>query len=193
MDNDQTKLLKDISAFLSVNKITYMVTGAWSVIFYGLPRASHDIDFVIELHKADLSRIINVFGKLPGEFLIELDSITEAVNNKSMFQVLHLPTMLKFDFWLLTDEEFDKSRFKRRQRVKVLDQIMEMASKEDTIIQKLRWYKEGKIEKHLIDAAFVYQIQKENLDKKYLNFWVKKLGLENNYLKLGEINLEEYI
>ena len=36
---------------------------------------------------------------------------------------------------------------------------MEMASAEDTILQKLKWFRMGKIEKHLVDAAFVYQIQ----------------------------------
>ena len=51
----------------------------------------------------------------------------------------------------------------------------------------------GKIEKHLVDAAFVYQIQKENLDQKYLSLWVKKLGLEKYYQKLGKINLEEHL
>ncbi len=170
-----------------------MITGAWSVIFYGRPRASHDIDFVVELHREDLNEIVNVFDQLPEEFLIQVDSILEAVDKKSMFQVLHLPTMLKFDFWLLTDEEFDKSRFKRRKKVKVLDQVMEMASAEDTIIQKLRWYQQGKIEKHLIDAAFVYQIQQKNLDKGYLGLWVKKLKLEKFYRELKKMNLEEYL
>ena len=71
-----------------------------------------------------------------------------------------------------------KAKAKGRKKVKVLDQVMEMASAEDTIIQKLRWYQQGKIEKHLIDAAFVYQIQQKNLDKGYLGLWVKKLKLE---------------
>ena len=66
---------------------------------------------------------------------------------------------LKFDLWILTDEEFDKTRFSRRKRVKILNQFMEMASAEDTILQKLKWFRMGKIEKHLVDAAFVYQIQ----------------------------------
>lgn len=158
MEITQTTLLKKISSFLEANKIPYMITGAWSIIYYGRPRASHDIDFVVELHKEDLSKIVKVFDKLPEDFLIQVDNILEAVDQKSMFQVLHLPTMLKFDFWLLTDLEFDKSRFLRRKRVKILNQMMVMASMEDTIIQKLRWYQQAKIEKHLVDAAFVYQI-----------------------------------
>lgn len=151
-----------------------MITGAWSAIFYGRPRASQDIDFVVELGSGNVQKVL------------------DAVNRKSMFNVLHLPTMLKLDFWILTDEEFDKSRFKRRKKVKILNSFIEMATAEDTIVQKLRWYKMGGIEKHLIDAAFVYQIQKTNLDKKYLGFWVKKLKLERYYRKLEKIDLEEH-
>lgn len=193
MDNSQAKLLKDISSFLSFHKIPYMITGAWSVIFYGRPRASHDIDFVVELHQENLNKIMDVFGQLPEEFLVQAESIPEAVAKKSIFQVLHLPTMLKLDFWILTDEEFDKSRFQRKKMVKILGQSMEIASAEDTILQKLRWYKMGKIEKHLVDAAFVYQIQQKNLDKTYLELWVKKLKLEKLHRELLKINLEEYL
>lgn len=58
---------------------------------------------------------------------------------------------------------------------------------------ELRWYQQGKIEKHLIDAAFVYQIQRKNLDEKYLKLWVKKLGLEDDFEGLEKINIEEYL
>jgi len=59
METDQGALLKDITSFLEENKIPYMITGAWSVIFYRRPRASHDIDFVVEIDKKDLNRQIS--------------------------------------------------------------------------------------------------------------------------------------
>lgn len=170
-----------------------MITGAWSAIFYGRPRASHDIDFVVELHRDNLEKIFQVLDKLPEDFLVQREGVKEAVKKKMMFNIIHLPTMLKLDFWILTDEKFDKERFKRKVRVKVLDQFMQMASAEDTILQKLKWFKTGGIEKHLIDAAFVYQIQRGKLDKKYLQLWVKKLGVEKYYCKLKDIDLEEYL
>lgn len=170
-----------------------MITGAWSAIFYGRPRASHDIDFVVELNRKDLKEALHIFKQLPDVFMVQPESIEEAINIKGMFNVIHLPSVLKLDFWILTDEEFDKERFKRRKKVKILDQFMEMTSAEDTILQKLRWFRMGEIEKHLIDAAFVYQIQNKKLDKKYLNFWVKKLGLEKYYNRLEKIDLQEYL
>ena len=193
MDTDQAKLLTTISSFLEKHHIPYMITGAWSAIFYGRPRASHDIDFVIELDNRDLQKIFGVFEKLKDEFLVQPESIKSAISHCSMFNIIHLPTMLKIDFWILTDDEFDQLRFKRRKKADILDHSMEMATPEDTIIQKLKWYRMGQIEKHLVDAAFVYQIQNKNLDKKYLNLWVKKLKLEKYYQKLKKINLEEHL
>lgn len=195
MENSQERLLKTIVFFLEANKIPYMLTGAWSAIFYGRPRASHDIDFVVELHSNDLDRILQTFDQLSGEFIVQKTGIEDAIKRKVMFNIIHLPTMLKLDFWILTDGEFDKLRFKRRKKVKILNQFMQMATAEDTILQKLIWFKSGGggIEKHLVDASFVYQIQEKNLDKKYLQEWLEKLGVEEYFQKLGEIDLEEYL
>ena len=125
------------------------------------------------------------------EFLLT-SSIEDAIINKKLFQVLHLPTMLKFDFWILKDNPFDKSRFARRKKVKLLNMTMSMASPEDTILKKLLWYNESKIEKHLVDAAFIYQIQKEELDEVYLNRWAKKQKTTGLLNDLKKIDLEQY-
>lgn len=191
--NDQAELLKLISSFLKQNKIPYMITGAWSAIYYGRPRASHDVDFVLELTTHDFKKAFRAFKKLPHTFFVQTESIKEAIDQKSMFNVIHLPTTLKFDFWILTNEEFDKTRFARRKKVNILDQLMEMASAEDTILQKLKWFVMGKIEKHFVDAAFVYQIQKGKLDNDYLAKWCKRLKLDKYLRKLSKVNLEEYI
>jgi hypothetical protein len=193
METPQAKILKDITHFLSSHKIPYMITGSWSSIYYGRPRASHDIDFVVELPLETVKNTSHLFSQLPETFMLQLETIKEAIENENQFQAVHLPTMLKMDFWILTNEEFDKSRFSRRKRVKLFNQVMEMATPEDTIIQKLIWYSKGQIEKHLVDAAFVLQIQGKNLDQNYLQDWIKKLKLEKYYKDMQEIDLEEYI
>src|SRR3989344_1532843 len=110
METPQAKILKDITRFLSSNKIPYMITGSWSSIYYGRPRASHDIDFVVELQTENLGKTTQLFSRLPETFMIQLETIKEAIKNKSQFQALHLPTMLKMDFWVLTDGKFDQER-----------------------------------------------------------------------------------
>lgn len=192
MESDQAELLKVITSLLSKHKIPYMITGAWSVIYYGRPRASHDIDFVVDLKPEDVEKVLQAFLILSPDFSFDKDAIKEAVNQKNIFQIFHLPTMLKFDCWLLQNNSFDKSRFPRKRRIKLLGQFMYIASMEDTILQKLRWYKESKIEKHLVDAAFVYQIQRKKLDRKYLKIWIINLGIKRYYQEMQKIDLEKY-
>ena len=170
-----------------------MVTGAWSVIYYGRPRASHDIDFVVELKPENTSEILSLLKKLPSEFQYQESAIKQAIDEKSVFNVIYLPEYLKLDFWLLTDEPFDKMRFSRKVMVKVLEQEMSFSTAEDTILQKLKWYKISPIEKSLIDAVFVYQIQFKNLDQEYLKKWANVLGVTKLLKKLSNININEYI
>lgn len=193
MEKDQANLLKVISSFLENHTIPYMLTGALTVVYYGRPRASHDIDFVVEIQKSDIKRVINAFKELSTEYLVQEDDIREGVKKKNMFNVIYLPTFTKLDFWLLTNDSFDKERFKRRQKIKLLGSDMVISTPEDTIIQKLLWYKEAQIEKHIIDAAFTYQIQKKNLDIKYLNSWINRLKLNKYFKELAKVDLENYI
>lgn len=193
MESDQAQLLVTVASLLDKEHIHYMITGAWSVIFYGRPRASNDIDFIVELDENDSERIIKSWKKISADFLTQPEAIKEAIRDKGMFTALHRDTMLKLDFWLLTNNPFDVSRFQRRKRVQILGKRVEIASAEDTVLQKLRWYKEAQLEKHLVDAAFVYQIQGKLLDMRYINNWAKKLGVEKSLKRLTAIDLELYL
>ena len=189
MEIDQAELLKTVASFFEQNHIPYMLTGALSVVYYGRPRASHDIDFVVEIPKKDTDRVLHLLARFPHEFSFQPEAVAQAIASKSMFTMLHMPTMLKLDFWLLQDEAFDQTRFRRKNRVTLLGQIMNITSAEDTILQKLRWYKEAKIEKHVVDAAFVYQIQKKELNTSYLTSWAKKLAVTKFLKQLGKIEI----
>ncbi len=193
METDQAELLKTITSLLNKYRIPYMITGAWSVIYYGRPRASHDIDFVVDLKKEEVETFIKALQTLPSDFSYDVNGIKDSVTRRNIFQILHLPTYLKFDCWLLQNNPFDRSRFSRRMRVKLLEHYMYIASMEDTILQKLRWYKEARIEKHIVDAAFVFQVQKKNLDKKYLELWVRRLAVRRYYREMLKIDLDKYI
>ena len=187
----QTELIKTVGQWLNKAGINYMLTGAWSVIYHGRIRTSHDLDFVVEMKKADGQKLLNLLAKSGKEFLYQDFAISEAVKKQSMFMVSYLPTLDKIDFWLLKNDEFDKSRFRRRLKVKAWGQYVYVTSAEDTILQKLRWYSMGKREKDIVDAAFIWQLQKR-LDKKYISEWAGKLEVEKYLPELDRINLEDH-
>lgn len=188
----QKDLLKIVAHWLEEARLAYMITGAWSVIYYGRVRTSHDLDFLVEIKPADISKIVNLIKKEGAEFLFQEDAIEAAIENSTMFNVIYLPTMDKIDFWVLNNEDHDKARLGRKVKVEAWGQIMWLSSPEDTIVQKLVWYGKSRIEKHLIDAAFVWQIQKPKLDVEYISKWAKKLDLEKYVPELDNVNLEEH-
>lgn len=87
------------------------------------------------------------------------------------------PTMQRrVDFWLLTDSAFDRSRFSRRYREKVLGLGIYVPTPEDTILAKLQWAKaSGGSERHIMDALRVYEVQAGTLDVEYLDLWARIL------------------
>jgi hypothetical protein len=58
-----------------------------------------------------------------------------------MFNLLDSMGGDKVDFWLLTDEPFDKERFRRRKCEDLGGFEAYIATAEDTILAKLRWAK----------------------------------------------------
>ena len=97
-----------------------------------------------------------------------------------MFNLLDTDTGDKVDFWMLTDEPFDRSRFTRRRTEEVLGLKLSVSSPEDTILAKLSWSKRsGGSEKQFSDALHVYEVQSANLDMEYLRRWAKDLGVES--------------
>jgi len=174
----QQKLLKDVIQTLGRAGVQYMMTGSLVSSFQGEPRSTHDIDIVIAISKSDTKKLIKAFP-IPDYYLDE-DSINEAIDNDGMFNLIDVTAGEKVDFWLLTEEAFDHSRFKRRIVESFLDMSLFISTPEDTILAKLRWAKlSGGSEKQFIDALRVYEVQYGILDMEYLWYWAKLLGVES--------------
>ena len=95
-----------------------MVTGSIVSSLQGEPRASHDVDFVVALTPDKIPTLTAAFP--PPEYYLDEVAMREAINRADMFNLLQVTTGDKVDFWMLTDEPFDRERFSRREAVHVL-------------------------------------------------------------------------
>ena len=172
----QSDLLKKIVGILSAQKIPYMLTGSLVSSIQGEPRSTHDIDIIISIRPSDIQGIVQAFPA--EEFYLDRESIAQAIKNQGMFNVIDLQEGDKVDFWMLTDSEFDRSRFSRRQEFELLGENIWLSAAEDTILAKLRWTKlSGGSEKQFSDALRVYEVQYGGLDLEYLKRWTTELNL----------------
>lgn len=179
----QQELLKKVIQALDQAGIQYMITGSVVSSLQGEPRSTHDIDMVIAIQKSQVMKLVENFS-LP-DFYLDENSILDAISRQSMFNLIDVNAGDKVDFWILTDEPFDQSRFSRRYSEEFIGLKMRVSSPEDTILAKLRWVKlSGGSEKQFTDALRVYEVQYGKLDMDYLEHWVKKLGVESLWKRL---------
>ena len=160
----------------------YMLTGSLVSSMQGEPRATHDIDLIISATPDSIEEFLKKFPIT--DFYYDIDAAKEAIKQGGMFNILS-SSGDKVDIWILTDSEFDQSRFSRKQIIELFGQPLFVSSPEDTILMKLLWSKQwGGSEKQLFDAAKVYGLQQEILDNDYFDLWVHKLSLENQLLAM---------
>ena len=179
----QQELLTRVIQVLEENRIQYMITGSVVSSLQGEPRSTHDIDMLIAIQKSGAKKLVEAFP--PPDFYLDEDSILDAINMQSMFNLIDVREGDKVDFWILTDEPFDQSRFSRRYSERFMGIEMQVSTPEDTILVKLRWAKlSGGSEKQFVDALRVYEVQYGKLDIDYLEHWVKKLDVEALWRRL---------
>lgn len=173
----QSELLKKVVEALDGAGIEYLVTGSVASSLQGEPRSTHDIDLVVAIRREAVTQLLAAFPP-PGYYLDE-ESIREAIDTRGMFNLIDVNSGDKVDFWMLTSEPFDRSRFARKYLEDVMGMRIAVSSPEDTILAKLRWAKlSGGSEKQFTDALRVYEVQFGGLDIDYLESWAKELGIE---------------
>jgi len=181
----QQELLKKVIQTLTKAGIQYMLTGSVASSLQGQPRATHDIDMVIAVEKLNAHELVEAFPS--PDFYLDEKSILEAIKSHTMFNLIELQSGDKVDFWILSEEAFDRSRFSRRYIEKFIDIDMYVSSPEDTILAKLRWAKLcGGSEKQFTDALSVFEVQYGKLDLDYINHWAKELDIKSLWKRITD-------
>jgi hypothetical protein len=165
---NEQELLADCLRRLNRSGITYYLTGSMASNFWGIPRTTHDLDFVVQLPMAAVTRIVNEFS---GDFYIEESAVRAAYRPPHQFNAIDHRSALKVDFWLPKPEPFDGEMLKRRVAVTLFGESAWIATAEDVILHKLVWNRISPSERQLADAAGVVAVQADALDRKYLRHW----------------------
>ncbi len=180
----QQELLALVVGQLNQLNIDYMLTGSFASSLQGEPRATHDIDLVLELKPESCQALIE--GLQRPEFYLSEKAAVRAVSKRTgLFNLINSETGDKVDFWILTGDEFDQVRFRRRQTERVFGLSLKVSSPEDTILMKLKWAREsGGSQKHSVDALRIYEVNLDSLNMDYLAEWVSRLGIQEEWVEL---------
>jgi hypothetical protein len=184
----EQELLLDCVRRLNRNGAVYMLTGSMASNAWGIPRTTHDLDFVIQLPSTQVNRIVETFRDVA--YHIDEEAVRAAFQPPHQFNVIHIPSALKVDFWMLKSEPFDREMFRRRVETVYAGERIWIARPEDIILHKLYWNRITPSERQLSDVAGVVAVQKDRLELSYLIKWATELKVvpELNDVLSGKIS-----
>jgi hypothetical protein len=168
-------LLARITALLDGVGIPYMLTGSFASTLFGAPRATQDIDIVIDPTLGALEKLLHT---LPEDgYYVSREAARAAYGAEGMFNLVDYATGWKVDLIIRKRRSFSQEEFRRRRPVDMLGMRLFVASAEDVIVAKLEWAKLGESERQLRDVAGILRGQGEALDMTYIERWVSAMQL----------------
>jgi hypothetical protein len=162
--------------------IRYVVSGSVAAIFYGEPRLTHDVDFIVFLNANDIQKLLAVFSEKEF-YLPPLETIlAEAAREQhGHFNLIHRETGFKADMYPTGRDELNAWAFRGKREVEYEGEKIILAPPEYVIVRKLEYYREGRSEKHLRDIRAIIAVSGEQLDRTTLSEWIQRRGLETEW------------
>lgn len=164
--------------------IPFMLTGSLAGAFYGQPRATQDIDLVVDLDAGMLDRLVS--GLSAAGFYVSPEAAREALTHFGQFNAIDPKTGWKVDLIIRKAREFSKSEFSRRHHAELLGVEVALTSAEDLIIAKLEWSELGDSDLQRRDVVEILEISAGMLDMVYLEHWIRELGLQQAWQRIRE-------
>lgn len=181
--NPQTLLVK-VAGILEQLNIDYFVTGGMAISVWGRPRATFDIDVVIELIEPKVHSLARALCSISEAGYIDEITARQSVLRHGEFNFIDSDTGLKVDFWVAKNDALSRLKLKRRKQKIIDGQKIYFISPEDLILSKLEWYEKSESTRQLEDVESILKISGFELDMKYLKLWAVKLGVAKTLEKL---------
>ena len=148
--------------------IRFMIVGSLASNFHGIPRATRDADFLIQLGSVSISDLATA---LPDDLRLEPQAAFEAVTGTTRYLVILRQSPFVCELFLCGDDPHDTARFARRERVRVLSREVFMATAEDMIVTKLLWAMRANRAKDRDDVRNIIAVRDTELDWTYIERW----------------------
>ncbi|MGH2537452.1 MAG: hypothetical protein ACRDHL_08675 [Candidatus Promineifilaceae bacterium] len=161
-------------------QVPYVIGGSVASIVHGLIRTTMDVDLVADLKPEHVAPLV---AALRADFYIDDQTIHQAIERRSSFNLIHLTSMYKVAVFIPKERPFDRQQLRRRlsQLVAGSARTISVLTAEDVILAKLDWFRLGGevSERQWRDVLGVLKTQGEQLDLAYLQQWAQPLGVSD--------------
>ncbi|HUF12142.1 MAG TPA: hypothetical protein VMN78_03505 [Longimicrobiales bacterium] len=175
-------LLAAVARALRGADIPFMLTGSLAAAYYGTPRATQDIDLVVETSGERLDRLVDALSD--AGFYVSRDAAQGALAGGGQFNAIDPSNGWKVDFMIRRSRPFSETEFGRRRRTELFGVEVALATVEDLIISKLEWSELGDSELQRRDVAELVAAMGDALDVDYMEKWIHDLGLESAWQRI---------
>ncbi len=169
----EAELLRTVVDALEAASIPHMVTGSLASAIHGQPRATRDIDLVIDPEGSAVALLVAAF---PAERFYVGD-VTNAVAHRDMFNVIDVTTGWKADLIIRKNRPFSLEEFARRRPAIIAGVQTYVSTPEDAILSKLEWHSMSASDIQRRDVIEMIVANLDTLDREYLDQWAAKLGI----------------
>jgi hypothetical protein len=161
--------------------IPYVIGGSLASSLRGEPRTSLDIDIVVGMTPAHVPPFVAALGR---DFYADADGVLHAVRERSSANLIHVPTAIKIDLFIVGGSPLDERQIARRQHTRVSSDPARhfyVSTAEDILLQKLRWFRIGGevSDRQWRDVLGIIVVQRRALDFEYLRVGASDLGVSD--------------
>lgn len=166
-----------------------MLTGSLAAAYHGAPRATQDIDVVVDAPRKSLLGFADQLEA--AGYYVSRVAIEEALHARGMFNAVDPASGWKVDFILRKDRPFSRSEFDARTAISFSGLELSVARAEDVIVAKLEWSQLGDSERQLRDVAEILTVQGADLDIAGIEKWAAELGILDEWRRAKAIRDSE--
>jgi len=176
---DPVALALILARILEQLGVRYCIGGSVASSVYGEVRTTLDVDFVADLDPRHVDALV---AAVEPDFHVVDEAIRRAIDDRSSFNLIHEETLVKADVYVPPDDPMHRDQLMRSRRVALRSEPgseVELASPEDVVIHKLRWYEMGGqvSDRPWRDVRGVLKVQGSRLDLTYLKRAAATMGL----------------
>jgi hypothetical protein len=177
----QEEFLGRVADCLAAAAIPFMIAGSLCSSHHGRPRATNDVDLIVDPSPEQLNRFLALLGDT---FYVSLSAAQDALRGRSMFNIIDLSDGWKADLIIRKQRPYSVEEFQRRKTETLFGRTLPLASPEDAILTKLEWDKITPSDRQRQDALNVAVVQWPKLDQAYLRRWAGPLGVADTLEEL---------
>jgi len=185
LDDPIIETLVFVTTALEQARIDYAITGSLASSVHGEPKSTADADLII---LAGGRQVSTLSAKLSPRFYAPEDMLRNAADSHRFVNVIDNVTSTKIDLSFAPSDGFLAECVQRRVRTNFGTGTPEFwfVTAEDIILMKLLWRKDTQSTKQWDNALSVAKVKETRMDWKYLFEQAKKLGIEDDLIKLRD-------